>query len=131
MLRYSEASASVGKRRRSFASTLRMTVACDALEPRRLLAATLDAKGVLSVVGIALRTSRIRGAINATSKDFSDASVKSISIDLGDGADKLIIASGVGAIYCLGGLGDDTIFGGDGNDSITSGGGKDVVHGGA
>lgn len=112
---------------------------CEELEPRKLLAATLDANGALSivatsgddVVGISLKTTKLRVGIGATTTDFTAASVKSISIDLGDGADTLVIAHGVGPVYCLGGLGDDTISGGDFSDSITAGGGKDLVYGGA
>jgi Ca2+-binding RTX toxin-like protein len=110
----------------------------ESLEGRVLLNAVLGADGVLhitgtagaDVVGINLSTTKLLVGLNGTSSQFSAGSVKSISIDLGDGADRLDIGSGVGAIYCLGGLGDDTINGGDGSDTITAGGGKDSVSGG-
>ena len=112
--------------------------ACEFLEPRRLLAATLDSHGTLSivatagndVVGLSIKSSKLRVGLNSTTQDFSAASVKAISIDLGDGADLLVVGAGVGPVYCLGGLGNDTIYGGDGADTITAGGGKDYVSGG-
>ena len=111
---------------------------CEVLERRRLLAATLDSNGHLAingtpgndVIGVAIRLTKLRVQIGATLTQFNAADVKSIAIDLGDGADHLSLGGGLGAVYMLGGLGDDTIFAGDGNDTVTAGGGKDLVFGG-
>lgn len=54
---------------------------------------------------------------------FSAASVTSISIDGGDGADTLLVGAGITL--------DAVIHGGAGNDTITAGGGNDQIHGDA
>lgn len=110
------------------------------LESRRLLSVNLSPSGDLSivatsgddVVGLAVAgtTPSLRVNLNGSVSKFSPASVTTISIDLGDGNDRLDIGGGVGRIYCLGGLGNDTINGGAGNDTITAGGGRDSVNGG-
>jgi Ca2+-binding RTX toxin-like protein len=100
---------------------------------------SIDANGAVTVLGtpagdyfgIIVRDGKLRVGGPNTTGVYPIASVKSISVDLGDGADTLTIGPGVGPVYCLGGLGNDTIYGGDGNDTITAGGGKDVVFGGA
>ncbi|HYO08104.1 MAG TPA: calcium-binding protein [Tepidisphaeraceae bacterium] len=107
------------------------------LEARRLLAATLSSSGALTVtataaadiVGLRADGSALRVVVNAQLSKFPLASVKSISIDLGDGDDRLDVGLTTG-VYALGGLGDDTINGGVGSDSITAGGGRDSVDGG-
>src|SRR5688572_14735592 len=111
---------------------------CEFLEPRRLLAATLDSEGHLrvsatqgdDVVGISIKSAKLRVGVNAELHQFTAAIVSAISVDLGDGADYLALGAGVRGIYVLGGLGNDTIVGGEGSDSITSGGGRDLVFGG-
>src|SRR3954447_23728880 len=115
---------------------------CEALENRTLLAAVLDSNGVLHVtatagadtVGLGLNSNaptKLQVVINNAVSNFTLASVKSISIDLGDGNDLLAVGAGVGPVYCLGGLGDDTLLGGDAADTLTAGGGRDSVNGGA
>jgi Ca2+-binding RTX toxin-like protein len=112
-------------------------VLCESIESRVLLSSTLGAGGALAIVGSAnadviglkLDGATLRVDENGTLSTFTASSVKSISIDLGDGNDRLDVGAGVGAIYCLGGLGDDTINGGDFSDTITAGGGKDSVNG--
>jgi Ca2+-binding RTX toxin-like protein len=111
-------------------------MSCERLEQRRLLSASADGGLIITgtagddVIGIRVTAGTLRVDRNGIVSKFPVASVTSISIDLGDGSDRLDIADGVIGVYCLGGAGDDTIVGGDGNDTITSGGGKDLVYGG-
>src|SRR5262245_14734181 len=110
-----------------------MNVVWQTLESRVLLSSTLNSDGTLQVtggagadrVGLRLDGATLRVDESGTLSTFTASSVKAISIDLGDGNDRLDVGPGVRAVYCLGGLGDDTINGGDFNDSITAGGGKD------
>ncbi len=123
-------------------SSSRRNVVVDALEPRRLLTDAgfglnnlgefkINATDGDDVVAIGVHLTKFRVVLNGDTHEFTRSSIKSISIDLGDGSDRLDIGGGVGPIYCLGGLGNDTINGGAGNDTITAGGGRDSVTGGA
>src|SRR3954469_8595576 len=94
-------------------------VQLESLEPRRLRSVTLSG-GVLKVsatpandvVGLRVVDGTMRVGLNAQLFKFNAAAVTAISIDLGDGADRVDIGAGVGAVYILGGLGNDTIYAG-------------------
>lgn len=67
--------------------------------------------------------------INATrgdfSQTFSEAQVKSITVDAGAGNDFLVLGSSVPPSLLLGGRGSDLLIGGSGADTLAGGAGKD------
>lgn len=111
----------------------------ESCEPRFCRSATLSPTGELHVVGtasndivgVAVKSGRLRVDIDGTVKRFTPASVKSILIELSDGNDQLYVASGVIRVYALGEGGGDLMFGGAGDDSLSGGDGLDTLNGGA
>src|SRR5204863_475045 len=129
------------------------------LERRRLLSASLDASGVLRVVGAAanddIQLTLISGALRVTQNgqppsDFPLTSVTSIDVrglagddaialaspiviasllDGGPGRDR--ITGGTGVDTLDGDEGNDAIYGQDGDDSLFGGEQDDIVYGGA
>jgi Ca2+-binding RTX toxin-like protein len=100
------------------------------LEPRRLLAATLDVNGLLTVTATAgadVLTLSVGGAtlsvtLNSAAQQFASVNVSAITLDLLGGGDFVTLGAGViGATVNLG----------DGNDTVTSGPGDDTLDGGA
>ncbi len=61
---------------------------------------------------------------------FKKSQVKRLSINLGGGSDKLVIARGVSRVSIYGGGGNDTLLGGPGADFIDGGPGADRIFGG-
>src|SRR5881394_3394429 len=114
----------------------------DALEERRLLAATLT-NGVLAVVGTEAADNIVVGLnatdntkldvnINGTVSSFAllnsagTAAISKIAIFGLGGDDKIAINQANGAI-----LTPAVLVGGSGNDSLVGGGGNDLIFGGA
>lgn len=123
------------------------------LESRRFLSATLD-QGVLRIIGTHL-ADRIDVTIPSNSPDtivvtfnktvtrFPARSLEAISVQAGQGNDRVAIDAGKSrlavpsTIYgsggndtLLGGAGKDRIYGNDGRDSIDGGPGRDILYGG-
>jgi Ca2+-binding RTX toxin-like protein len=138
-----------GRRKRSVSRVIGRAVV-DALEPRRLLAATLDASGLLAIdgtagnddVSVAVSAGVLTVSLNGqTDGTFTSSQVSSIEVSGGAGNDSISLA-GVGIAATLsGGDGNDTLVGGsasdflsgnDGNDAFFSNDGQaDVLDGGA
>lgn len=111
----------------------------EALEARQLLSASLKA-GVLrvngtggdDVISITKSKSNIVVKIGNKPQSFAASKVNSISLDAGDGNDKVTIARQLKVTTgILGGGGNDTLNGGSGMDLIEGGDGDDLIHGGA
>lgn len=125
------------------------------LEPRRLLAAVLSARGTLVVEGTASadvivisrdpkRTTKILATVNGVGAKFPSASVKRIEMYGDDGGDHVTLNDNLGVISArgaslYGGDGDDTLVGGlasavfdggNGADSILGSSRSDVIYGG-
>jgi Ca2+-binding RTX toxin-like protein len=128
----------------------------EALEGRRLLAATLSSTGLLTINGttagdlivVATVNTSIRVRINAAVQTFANAAVKSIkvlsgagddnvladrlsraaSFDLSTGEDFLTATNFNDTVVC--GTGGDSVEGNGGNDSILGGDGNDHLDGG-
>src|SRR4051812_1307734 len=122
----------------------------DALEERRLLAATLGANGVLTVVGTdatdnivvslnATDNTKIDVDINGTVSSFArlktdgTAAINSIVVFGLAGDDKIAINQANGAIttpaVLVGGAGNDSLVGAGGNDLLFGGAGNDSLFG--
>jgi Ca2+-binding RTX toxin-like protein len=130
----------------SFGKPNALFAAMQQLEDRRLLSATL-VDGVLSVQGtddadqiiVSLNTSdplatKLDVKLNDVVTSFDLATVTSMEISGGNGADLLKIDETAGAITIsaklLGGNGKDVLVGGSGNDRLEGGNGKDALSGG-
>lgn len=114
------------------------------LEPRQVLAASpasvaLGEDGVLTIVGtkkddrvaVSLVEDVLVVAVNGMKHEFSPCDVSSLSIDLGNGDDRLEIADDVAIdAWINGGKGNDKLRGGGGNDWISGGHGHDRLDGG-
>jgi Ca2+-binding RTX toxin-like protein len=120
----------VGRRKWSkFANDVIQRAVLDALEPRRLLASTLDASGMLTVDG------------TSGNDDISIAvSNNSLTVSLNGGNDGTFAADQVTSIEVSGLAGDDsislagvaiaaTLSGGDGNDTLVGGSASDFLAG--
>ena len=110
------------------------------LEARQVLAASvgLDA-GVLTIVGTnkndRVTLSEVEGqlhvVVNKTTQDFVLTDVTQISIDVGNGNDRVEISDAVVIdAVIVGGRGNDWLRGGGGNDTISGNAGNDHVDGG-
>jgi Ca2+-binding RTX toxin-like protein len=109
-----------------------------ALEPRLLLASSLDANGLLTADGTSgdddLRLDRVGGQIvvtlnGATDGVFDNSDVKSIVLSGGDGNDTLRIGANIKAATLNGGLGNDTLLGGNNDDVLNGEAGDDTLDG--
>lgn len=107
------------------------------LEPRRLLAATLEGE-VLRVTGTAVNDritiyaegDRLVARVNAAQQTFALADVSALWLDAHRGDDHVELAERLRLPATLRGSGgDDTIYGGALDDRIDGGGGDDVLHG--
>jgi Ca2+-binding RTX toxin-like protein len=134
-----------GKRSRSFH---RAALAVpEALEARAMLSATVDADGLLTIVGTARRDVIevrpgvepgivvLRG-VDGVPRNTAFPNVKAVAISSLEGHDRIVVSSGIrdvaGAFMGFSidaGPGNDVIDGGDGNDDIRAGVGNDVVRG--
>lgn len=123
-------------RTRRRAAIQRAVVSIDALEPRRLLAATLDA-GVLTVTGtddnedisIALAGTTLSVTRNGASDGVFDTAVTPVTailVDAGTGNDSVSLAGVPINATVVGGDGNDTLVGGAGSDSLAGGDGNDI-----
>lgn len=120
-----------------------------ALEPRRLLAATLTG-GVLTITGterndvieVGLRNNgRLNVRINSASQNFVYTQITSFVVNALGGNDKIEfnddnpiskgagINAGLGNDTVEGTLARDTIFGGSGNDDLEGDFGSDIIYG--
>jgi hypothetical protein len=115
------------------------------LERRRLLAAAIDASGMLHVDGTArsdkIIVSRDKGTallvnINGVTQTFNTADVTGFVIDARSGDDVVQVLPATNGtpitqpITIRGGAGNDVIFGGPGAEKIFAGDGNDIVSGG-
>jgi Ca2+-binding RTX toxin-like protein len=71
------------------------------------------------------------GNSNANVQRVAVASVKSIEISAGNGADKITIGDGIIGVSASGNAGYDYILGGSGNDRLSGGSGRDTLIGGS
>jgi Ca2+-binding RTX toxin-like protein len=110
-------------------------VGLDALEPRRLLASTLDGAGMLSVdgtsgnddVSIAISGGTLTVSLNgATDGTFTAAQVSAIEVSGGAGDDSISLAGVAIDATLSGGDGNDTLVGGDGTDFLAGNDGNDT-----
>jgi Ca2+-binding RTX toxin-like protein len=105
----------------------------DALEPRRLLAASLDGDGLLTVEGtsageditISLDDDELEVRIGDDEQEFDLEDVTAILVDAGDGNDAVSLAGVPIPATLRGGDGDDTLVGGTAADSLAGGDGND------
>ena len=111
------------------------------LDPRRMLAVTLDS-GAITIVGTDSVDSAVfseeitSGGVrvyqvlfNGVATQFPKTDVSSIRADLKDGADLLILGTIPVPAFATAGKGADTLSGGDGNDKLYGQGGADVIVG--
>jgi Ca2+-binding RTX toxin-like protein len=130
-----------------------LPLACESLEPRRLLSTTFQvANGSLiltgtrrsdNVVVTAPDSSTIQVQINGRTRSFDASAIARIRVDGGTGDDWIQLGSNpfestIAAFQAVsvpvtvaGGDGADTIFGGSGNDSLSGGAGGDLIGGNA
>lgn len=119
----------------------------ESLEPRAMLAATVDDSGLLTIVGterrdvIEVRAGATLGSVvlrgvDGVARDTEFANVARVSISALGGNDRVVIASGIrdasGAPMAFtvdAGNGNDVIDGGDGDDTILGQAGNDTVRG--
>ena len=114
------------------------------LEPRSLLSASLDASGMLTVVGragpdkITVHLAENDPAhlvvkVNRKSFVFNTADVQGMHIAGRRGADRLVIDESFGQIFIpatiTGGAGKDVLAGGSGDDQLYGQGGTDKLYG--
>jgi Ca2+-binding RTX toxin-like protein len=109
----------------------------DSLEPRRLLASTLDGTGLLTVEGTSgnddisvavsnnILTVSLNGATDGTF-DLTAAPVNGIQISGLEGDDSISMAGVPINATLSGGDGDDTLVGGNGNDFLSGNDGNDT-----
>jgi Ca2+-binding RTX toxin-like protein len=111
----------------------------DALESRRLLAATLNSSGLLDVTGttaadtIALTVSGSNIVVrinNGTAQNFAASAVKAVRVSGLAGNDRVTVAPGIRGATLSGGDGNDTLTGGSNNDTINGDAGNDSLLGG-
>ncbi len=120
------------------------------LEARRLLSASVDSSGAITVTGTAqddvifvtYANSKLMVDVNGSKKSFAILPSTSLSIDALDGDDSVVldlphqiqigalIHGGSGNDYLSGGEWMDSIFGDDGNDTLEGGGETDRLDGG-
>lgn len=115
----------------------RNAAACEAVEQRRLLSASLSA-GTLNIYGtgsadnisLQLLGATLRVVDNGVNRDFVAASVTKINVCLGAGNDKFQSSDSITiATSVNGGDGKDTIRGGAGDDSLIGGAQDDLLDG--
>jgi Ca2+-binding RTX toxin-like protein len=115
-----------------------VVVRVDALEPRRLLAASLSDEGVLTADGTGgnddLRLDRVSGDIIVTLNGVQDgvfdaSDVEAIVLSGGDGNDSLRIGANIDGATLNGGNGDDTLLGGNEDDTLNGEAGNDTLDG--
>jgi Ca2+-binding RTX toxin-like protein len=110
-----------------------------ALEPRRLLAASLSSTGLLDVLGaaaaetisVSLSGTNVVVKINNATQTFPLAKVKSLRVNAGAGNDRVTVAANLPAATLNGGDGNDTLTGGSRNDTLNGNNGNDSLLGGA
>ncbi len=110
----------------------------ESLESRRLLSASLS-NGILTVLGTASNdtlTFERNGSdlivrMNGERDDFTLENVRVILIDVGTGADSVILGNRNIPTHVRGGRGNDTISGSDAKDTLYGEGGDDYIYGNA
>ncbi|MGE5612557.1 MAG: calcium-binding protein [Bacillota bacterium] len=116
------------------------TPCLESLESRRLLSASVRG-GTLLVTGTPgddtitidynKQKSLYQVSINQSVQTFNAKAVKAISVDAGNGNDRVTVTPRVTVnTTILGGAGNDTLTGGSGTDLIEGGPGNDLIHGG-
>jgi len=111
----------------------------EALELRRLLAASVDGSGILQVSGTEANDSIVVSAVGANTQvvvnggaaqSFATSSIKGANIQALGGNDVIIITTALPLCAVFGGAGNDKIAGGDGNETLNGNAGKDQIDGG-
>ena len=114
------------------------SISLDHLEPRRLLAASVDGSGALTVTGsnsndiisVAIVDRRLVVTINGAGQRFTLSSVHQISILGQSGNDSIDFRTISIPTFARGGGGNDAIFAGAGADRLLGDGGSDELYGG-
>ncbi len=126
------------RRRKRSRSPLFPSTACESLENRTMLTASLGADGLLNIEGtadadeISVRVEGENIVVNENGEEtsFAAADVDQIFADLGEGDDRFIIRRGVDVPATVdGGAGNDVIVGGSAGDILNGGEGDDRIHG--
>ena len=74
-------------------------------------------------------STHVRVTINGAAIDYALFDISSITVNAGDGSDRVSLARGIMGSLLIGGAGNDTLIGGDGNDTLIGGPGDDVLNG--